>query len=243
MSVRTTVLPRTVAKRLFFCLFLVPVLSSNLFAEGQREMRSGNTQEGAPLYYEPRDLAELPPVTFRGGPFKSCLAGPSSDHESWAQIDVISPKKPGRVSHEDPTIYWTLSAATVPGQSVVVSFKAKSAESSPKPIEIEGAPGEGTHELRFGKYGAKLAPNVHYTVSFTLTCGTDRSADKRIDAGIVYVPQQAPQRSPDCGQNAACIGRRFAQSGYWYDAVEALSRAPQSSEARALLERLVGEGR
>jgi hypothetical protein len=104
--------------------------------------------------------------------------------------------------------------------------------------EIDGPPAEGIWQIKLADYNITLEPNIEYEWFIAIVpLPEERSADFLGSATVMYVvpPEELSRRLAETQKEEAYFV--YAEAGYWYDAIENLSRqieaAPKNDTLRA----------
>jgi len=179
------------------------------------------------------------PATRVGGASRSAAATPMS-------LDVLAPNQTGYTTHASPTIYWYVSETI--NKPVEVTITGTRLEDAVKPLlEVTLQPpiNKGIHALRLEDHGVSLKPDVEYQYFVAVVKNYNQRADDVIAGGSIKrvsasadVQAKLKQASP---VQAAAV---YAESGIWYDAIDALSKEIAANPAlraqRAVLLEQVG---
>ncbi|MGH7287229.1 MAG: DUF928 domain-containing protein [Myxococcota bacterium] len=219
-----------------FLLVTLPCVSSADEEKGTPPQEKGRSEEPAPRYEPPEaeaskarassPLLYVPPAI--GEPARRIGAGTRGMGRQ-ASIQILAPDHLGYTTEEQPTLYWYLAEAT----TTPVVFTIRDENSIEPLIEAQlAAPAQaGVQAVRLADHGMRIAPGTNYQWFVSLVPEPERrSKDFTVGAWIA-------RREPDAalrGKLAAANGREaivFAESGLWYDAIDALSSQIASAPA------------
>jgi Domain of Unknown Function (DUF928) len=159
------------------------------------------------------------PATRVGGASRSAAATAMS-------LDVLAPNQTGYTTQASPTIYWYVSETI--NKPVEVTLTGTRLEDAVKPLlEVTLQPpiSKGIHALRLEDHGVSLKPDAEYQYFVAVVKNYNQRADDVIAGGSIKrvsasadVQAKLKQASP---VQAAAV---YAESGIWYDAIDALSK-------------------
>lgn len=160
-------------------------------------------------------------------------------------LNVLAPNHTGLTSQEQPSLYWYIShPTTVPIELTVTAERA----ATPL-LETRLTPPSqpGIQRVRLADYNVRLAPGVRYHWFVALIPDANyRSQDILAGGSIERTPPSDTLRTQLQRAGKAQTPYLYAESGLWYDTVEAISQlitaAPQDAQLReqraALLEQV-----
>ena len=151
-------------------------------------------------------------------------------------VIALVPDHLGLTVHEQPTLYWYLSAATA--ARIEVAIIEPGVESPLLEVTVPGS-APGMQRIDLGTHGVNLRSGVEYEWSVALIAdNAQRSRDVVSGGAIIRV-----DRPGDRSQSPATLASR----GHWYDALMALDHAqgdarfaPEMRAQRAALLEQVG---
>jgi hypothetical protein len=184
-----------------------------------------------PAYAADSGKAAAKPMAFsfkaplRGAP-ATRVGGASRGAATAMSVDVLAPNQTGYTTHASPTIYWYVSETIK--KPVEVTITGTRLEDAVKPLlEVTLQPPirKGIHALRLEDHGVSLKPDVEYQYFVAVVNNYNQRADDVIAGGSIKrvsasadVQAKLKQASP---LKAAEV---YAESGIWYDAIDALSK-------------------
>jgi hypothetical protein len=149
-------------------------------------------------------------------------------------LSVLAPAETGLTSHPQPVLYWYISTATTSPIEFTVTDSAATQPLLETRLQPPAVP--GIQRIRLADHGVRLAPGVAYRwfVAVVPDAGR-RSRDLLAGGAIELVELPAAARtalsSAPPGQQPAI----YAEAGFWYDAVAAVSELIEGSPANATL--------
>ncbi|CDH45161.1 DUF928 domain-containing protein [Candidatus Contendibacter odensensis] len=166
------------------------------------------TATQAPVYKPPMLGA---PATRVGGASRGT-------QDSGLILSVLAPESTGLTSRAQPTLYWYISKAL----SAPLEFTLNDDHSIKPLIEIKvNASQPGIHALRLNY---PLKPEVEYQWSLAAVADPDQRAGDTLASGTI---KQLQPSAPLTAQLKQASLReqpfRYAQEGFWYDAIATLS--------------------
>jgi Domain of Unknown Function (DUF928) len=194
-----------------------------------------NPAPEVPVYRPP--LRGTPGARVGGG-----SRGPGSDQP---QLAVLAPDHTGLTVHEQPSLYWYLSAAT----PVPIILTITDEQTTRPLVEAPLGPprSRGVQRVRLADYGVRLAPGMPYQWFVALVPDPERRAKDIIAGGTIEriaLPATLQAQLAQAGPASAPF--LYAAAGLWYDAVDAISElieaTPQAvglqNQRAALLEQV-----
>ena len=186
-----------------------------------------STTAAAPVYKPP----------LRGAPGGRVGGGTrGTGRETSFVLSVLAPDHTGLTASEQPSLYWFISRPTAfPVEISIVDPSATEPlleAQLPPPIE------PGVHRIRLADRGVRLAPGVSYRWFVAIVPDPDRRS-KDILAGGAIERADLPEtlRGQLAEADKAQIPSLYANAGYWYDALAAISEridaAPTDAGLRA----------
>ena len=142
-------------------------------------------------------------------------------------LSVLAPTHTGLTLQEQPVLYWYLSKPF----SAPIEFTLT--DDSIKPlIETRISPPfqSGVQRVRLADYGVRLAPGKRYRWFVALVVDPERRSKDILAGGTIERAASSETLSTKLGsgdkKNAAYI---YAESGFWYDAIAALSELVEAA--------------
>lgn len=185
-----------------------------------------------PAYAADSDKATAKPAAFsfkaplRGAPATRVGGASRSAAATAMSVDVLAPNQTGYTTHASPTVYWYVSETI--NKPVEVTVTGTRLEDAVKPLlELTLQPpiSKGIHALRLEDHGVSLMPDVEYQYFVAVVKNYNQRADDVIAGGSIKrvsasadVQAKLKQAGP---VQAAAV---YAESGIWYDAIDALSK-------------------
>lgn len=141
-------------------------------------------------------------------------------------VIALVPDHLGLTQHEQPILYWYLSAPT--SVRIEIAIIEPGVESPVLEVAVPGA-AHGVQRFDLAAHGVKLKPRVEYEWSVALIADGEQRSRDIVSGGAIMRIEPFGDRS----QSATVLASR----GQWYDALMALERvqadAPSSGEIRA----------
>ena len=190
--------------------------------------RYGRAEEASKSGSSPPSVQYVaPPVDFPGRRIGAGMRGMGR----FGTIQILAPDHLGYTVAEQPTLYWYLAEPT----TTRIEFTLRD-ETSVEPLVDVALPAPaqaGIQAVRLSDFGAKLAAGTRYVWFVSLVADPEqRSKDFTSGAWIA-------RRTPDAALRArlaasgASEASAYAEGGYWYDAIGALSKQITSAPADA----------
>jgi hypothetical protein len=184
-----------------------------------------------PAYAADSGKAAAKPMAFsfkaplRGAP-ATRVGGASRGAATAMSLDVLAPNQTGYTTHASPTIYWYVSETIK--KPVEVTISSTRMEDAVKPLmEVTLQPpiSKGIHALRLEDHGVSLKPDVEYQYFVAVVTNYNQRADDVIAGGsIKRVSAPADVQAKLKQASSLKAAEVYAESGIWYDAIDALSK-------------------
>ena len=179
----------------------------------------------SPLY-APGALADGPSVRIGGAARGLGGAAPAPE--------ALGPAHVGASAREAPNLYWFLPEATsLPVEVTVVDPGAVDPlleTTVPGPLEA------GVHRVSLSEHAVRLQPGVDYRWFVALVRDPERRSQDLVSAAAIrYTPPGPEQSERLSAAPAARAAHLYAESGFWYDAFDQLSRWLDAERGAALL--------
>lgn len=188
--------------------------------------------------------AYKPPL--RGAPAGRIGGGTrgASERESFT-LQVLAPDHVGNTAQEQPCLYWYISKPT--GYPLELTVTERQAV---KPLleKTMNVPEKGgIQSACLGDYDVKLLKGTQYKWFVTLVVDPDSRSKDILAGGMVALVDQSPELVAKISSaDSASLPDIYAEAGYWYDAIDTVSkmidRAPASADSHkwraALLEQV-----
>jgi hypothetical protein len=149
-------------------------------------------------------------------------------------LAVLAPIEIGLTAHEQPTLYWYLSAKVDADIEVVVVHPQKIAPLVQ--VRVAGPVESGIKAFRLDGHGIELEPGVDYEWSVAIVFDPRQRSLDIISSGVVrYVKTvEAVAKRLDASKRGDEV-YVFAEEGLWYDAIDSVSQAIAQRPADARL--------
>jgi hypothetical protein len=187
---------------------------------------SARVATAAPVY--------TPPL--RGAPASRVGGGTRSAGAARLVLEVLAPDHTGRTSNPQPTLYWYASEPV----STPLEFTLIAADAE-KPIverRLSAIEAPGIQTVPLGSLGVALKPGTDYEWFVSVVSDPkQRSRDVTAGGTIRLTPADGALRSQVAMVGPLQAPFLYAQAGYFYDAVDGLSkliaREPEDAGLRA----------
>mgnify|MGYP001079694448 FL=1 len=187
-----------------------------------------------------------PPL--RGAPASRVGGGTRSASAARLSLEVVAPDHTGLTSVGQPTLYWY--ASEVVAAPLEFTLIAADAEKPLVERRLPAIAGPGIQPIPLASVGATLKPGTEYEWFVSAVSDPNqRSRDVTAGGTIRRAEADAGLRAQLAGADARTAPLVYAQSGYFYDAIDGLSkliaRSPEDAglrEQRAALLDQVGLG-
>jgi Domain of Unknown Function (DUF928) len=188
---------------------------------GEKRGASTNSEakQGA---MEIRDKMPVYKPPLRGAPGGRLGGGTRGGGDQSLLVSAFAPDHLGLTSHEQPSLYWFLSAPTkYPIKFTLIEAKAQ------KPlveIPISHAIQPGVQAVRLADYNVRLKTGVQYQWYVAVVTDPEQRSKDIISGGEIERVDLDPgvrTKLEQAGKsNAAFV---YAEEGFWYDALSALA--------------------
>jgi hypothetical protein len=167
---------------------------------------------GAAVYKPPK----------RGAPGGRVGGGTRGIQRDVFVLSVLAPDHTGFTSSEQPSLYWFVSAAT----SLPVELTIMERQGIQPILEtrIAGPVRAGVHRVRLSDHNIRLSTGVPYRWFVAVVPDADRRS-KDILAGATIERAEVPEelKSSLAQAKKPELPSLYAEAGFWYDAVAAIS--------------------
>lgn len=196
--------------------------------------------EKPPVYVPPPDVGA--PVGRIGGGTRSLSPqDPGAD----MHVSVLAPDHVGLTTQPQPALYWYVSVPT--SEAMTLTIRAEDAATPLLQIQLRTPLHPGIYRTPLAEHGVRLEPKVPYRWTLSLS-KPDGHALEEVSSGVIqYVKRSAALSARMAGAKKTRLPYIYAEAGYWYDAVEAVSQliaaAPDDTalrQSRAALSEQVG---
>jgi hypothetical protein len=161
-------------------------------------------------------------------------------------LGVLAPNHPGLTSQEQPSLYWYLSRLTAAPIELTVTAEQAAIPLLETRLTPPSQP--GIQRVRLADYNVRLTPGVRYRWFVALIPDPNNRSQDILAGGVIERTTPSNTLQTQLQQmGTAQAPYLYAESGLWYDAVEAISEliaaAPQDAhlrQQRAMLLEQVG---
>jgi len=203
----------------------------------------------ATLSYKPPLGLGAPTGLIAGGSrgTTTCLSGNFGNENAALMLSVLAPTDHiGLTVHEQPSLYWYLSAPT--GCQVEVTLTDEQTVEPLLDLNLSPPLKPGVQRVRLADHGVHLTPGVQYQWAVALVPDPEhRSKDIVAASGIERIEATETFRAELAQADKTTIPALYAEAGLWYDAVGAISEligaAPQDPTLRMQRAALLGQVR
>jgi hypothetical protein len=155
----------------------------------------------------------------------------TTERESFSLL-VLAPDHVGYTTKEQPCLYWYISKPTT--YSVVLTVTERNAVKPLVEKILKGPEKVGIQSVCLADYGVRLRPNVQYKWFVALVPDAEHRSKDIMAGGILSLVDPQPSllaklKTVD-SSNAHYI---YAEEGFWYDALEAITRMIDASPDNA----------
>lgn len=176
--------------------------------------------ENAPSNPAAGDFVYKPPL--RGAPSRRIGGATRGSGDSKFVLNVLAPDQTGYTTQAQPRLYWYSSGPST--TSIEVTVIAEVAEQPLISKNLATSPG-GMQSIDLAKYGISLKPDTEYEWFVSAVPDADQRSKDITSGGTLL--RVSPDPAVAAQINAA--GERelpgiYAAAGFWYDAIDTLSR-------------------
>ena len=150
------------------------------------------------------------------------------------KLNLIVPESTGYTHQAQPTLYWAVSQPITAKFEFFIEEIPKSDDDYIEPLvesQFELKASAGIQALSLAQYHVELKKDTNYKWSLRLLCdpqGKKSAEDRNVTGTLKYVAL-SPELSKRIDQTKAQqLPYLYAQNGFWFDAVEALSKQIQA---------------
>lgn len=149
-------------------------------------------------------------------------------------IEAWVPEEPGLTQWAKPTLYWKLAEPT----SHRIDLRLVRLDPIETLVEttLKGPFEAGVHRVRLGDHGVSLEPGVSYQWFVSIVPDPkDRTFDRMVGGGIERVKLSEEMDAKIASTQPERLAFVLAESGIWYDALDALSEQIAANPGNAKL--------
>lgn len=177
----------------------------------------------APTKPQPK-LTYVPPL--RGAPITRVGGASRGQTTETLVLSVLAPEHTGLTSSAQPVLYWYVSKAV--REPVEFTLNDPKADSPVLEIPLKGPFGPGIHRLHLADY--QLQPGIDYQWFVTLVPAAEQHARDIIAGGTIRRTPPPPLLERRLqGADRRQLPAIYAEQGFWYDAIAALSQLIDSN--------------
>ena len=173
-----------------------------------------------------------PPM--RGAPAARIGGGTRGIGDKTLELVVLAPDHTGLTTKEQPTLYWYASEP-VQAQLEVTLINDESID--PQLEQTLAAPAKaGIHSFDLASTSTKLVPGMEYRWFVSAIADREQRSNDIVASGTIQ--RIVPDKSLSAriaGAGTDILANIYAESGIWYDTIDALSRAISKSPDNAVL--------
>ncbi len=165
-------------------------------------------------------VAYKPPL--RGAPASRVGGGTRGTGKGDFVLSVLAPDHTGLTSQVQPTLYWYASGPSIASVEVVVIGETAEKPVLSKNIRITSG---GVQSLDLSQIGVSLKPDTEYEWFVSVVPDSTQRSKDITSGGTI----RRAALDPAVQARAATVGERlapgvYAEAGFWYDAIDSLSR-------------------
>jgi hypothetical protein len=168
----------------------------------------------------PAKVKFRPPST--GAPSVRLTGGSRGSGDSAITLDVLAPDDTGLTTQEQPSLFWYQSKPADAKFELTLLQ-----ENKVKPlvqVTIERSVKAGIQRLKLADHGARLVPGVEYQWVVALITDPDNRSTDLVASGVIKRVEPADELKDRVRQaTPSSLPGVYAEAGYWYDALAALS--------------------
>ncbi len=178
----------------------------------------------APVKKLPARIKFTPPAGSLGAAASNSSGGTRAANSNLPEIRVLVPKEGALTTQEQPALFWYQSAPTTAAFELTLNEPKK-----PKPllsVKLPNSQKAGIRAISLIQQNVKLEPGIEYVWHVALIPNpADRSLDSFSTGVIKRVAAKEDLQEELSKSTPAEQAALYAQGGYWYDALQAISTA------------------
>jgi hypothetical protein len=186
---------------------------------------SNKKSAAATLLYKPPLGLGAPTGLIAGGSrgTTTCLSGDPGDEHTALTLSVLAPVDHiGLTVHEQPSLYWYLSAPT--GCQIEVTLTDEQAVEPLLDLSLSPPIKPGVQRVRLVDHGVRLTPGIQYQWAVALIPDPEhRSKDIVAAGGIERIEATEALRAELAQADKTTVPALYAEAGLLYDTVAAIS--------------------
>jgi hypothetical protein len=226
-------------------LTALSALASTSFAEAQQQQQQ-QQQKKEPDKKPPAATVAAPVYKppLRGAPGGRLGGGTRGTGRDTFVLSVLAPDHSGLTRHEQPTLYWYISAATT--LPIELTIMDPTAVQPLLEMRITPPITAGIHEIRLADHGIRLAPDAVYRWYVAVVPDSGRRSRDILAGGTIQRVEAPAELTAKLAERPADEAPFiYAEAGFWYDALAAMSalieRSPENAELRERRAALVAQ--
>lgn len=157
-----------------------------------------------------------------GKPKMRTVGAGSRGAEKAVSLSALTPEHTGLTAHGQPTLFWYLSSPTSHPIELIVNE-----DREPQPLlvtPLPAPPQSGIQRVRLADYGVQLKTGVSYRWFVAIVPDAEhRSKDIVAGGGIERIELPQTLHGQLQQTDAAMRHHLYAETGFWYDALTAIS--------------------
>jgi hypothetical protein len=142
-------------------------------------------------------------------------------------LQVLAPDHVGLTIQDQPRLYWYISKP-VP-YSIEFTIVERKAEKPLFEKIIKDLNTGGIQVISLANYGVHLQKYVRYKWFVTIVTDTERRSKDILAGGIITRVDVPPSLSAKLQEASSSVPNIYAEEGFWYDALEAISKMIDAS--------------
>lgn len=184
-----------------------------------------------PVYVPPPDIGA--PLGRIGGGTRSLRP---QDPGAALHVSVLAPDHVGLTTQAQPSLYWYVSGPAPDPMTLTV--RAEHATAPLLQVQIRAPLRPGIYRATLADYGVHLEPTALYRWFVAVPSRNDRSSELISSGVIKHVERPEALRTRLARAHKTRLPYIYAEAGYWYDAVEAVSQLIETTPDAASMRRL-----
>jgi len=200
------------------------MLSTSIATGQTRDSGKPAAMAGKPVTYHPPQ---------RGAPIDRVGGSTRGTTESALTVEVLAPNHIGLSAVDQPVLYWYLSRAVTAPLEITIDTPDLSASGPLLETTIERGRPAGISAFALRDAGVRLKPGVTYRWSVAVVVDPAQRSNDMIASGLIeHVPPPADLARSVARADDETTTRFYAERGYWYDALTAVSRSVERRPER-----------
>jgi hypothetical protein len=142
------------------------------------------------------------------------------------RIAVLVPNHPGRAATEQPSLFWHIDRVPDPGTRLLLTLIDERSVEPLLEAELPTPAQAGIQRVELSEHGVRLREGSEYEWSVSIVIDPESRASDIIASAVIDRSDMADAPiAGAAGSTPEAAARSYAERGFWYDALAALSDA------------------